>query len=180
MWISVKLFLEVVTKRKSNSWDVRTFSSIVGNVFNSLLTTMNKRLRTSSRTNNQAFNWSKNNFVEFRISQGLKKAFPSPCHPIHQSIPQDLFWLLQCWNCMCYFQFVPGLQEFKCGHKCRPSLPCKCDRVYLEEWRQHGISVPLPRLLFTDRVKISTELTGENPPLQQMVGNESNETTVSL
>ena len=93
--------------------------------------------------------------------------------------PQDLFWLLQCLNCMCYFQFVPGLQEFKRGHKCRLSLPCKCDRVYPEEWRQHGISVPLPRLLFTDRVKISMERTGESLPLQQMVGNESNETTVS-
>ena len=141
---------------------------------------MNKSLRTSSRTNNQAFNWSKNNFVEIRISQGLKWTFPSPYHLIHQSIPQDLFWLLQCLNCMCYFQFVPGLQEFKCGHKCRLSLPCKCDRVYPEEWRQHGISVPLPRLLFTDRVQISTELTGESLPLQQMVGNESNETSLSL
>ena len=40
--------------------------------------------------------------------------------------------------------------------------------------------MPLPRLLFTDRVKISMERTGESLPLQQMVGNESNETTVSL
>lgn len=141
---------------------------------------MNKSFQNSSRTNNQAFNWSKNNFAEIRISRGLKWAFPSPYHLIHQSISQDLFWLLQCLNCMCYFQFVPGLQEFKCGHKCRPSLPCKCDRVYPEEWRQHEISVPLPRLLFTDRVKISMELTGESLPLQQMVGNESNETSLSL
>ena len=32
MLISVKLYLEVVIKRKSNSWDVRTFLSIVWNV----------------------------------------------------------------------------------------------------------------------------------------------------
>ena len=32
MLISVKLYLEVVIKRKSHSWDVRTFLSIVWNV----------------------------------------------------------------------------------------------------------------------------------------------------
>ena len=81
MWISVKLFLEVVIKRKSNSWDVRTLKSIVWNVIeltrdrlkanknnaeycigatprehnvpSSLLITLNKRLRTSPETNFQ-------------------------------------------------------------------------------------------------------------------------------
>ena len=81
MWISLKLFLEVVIKRKSNSWDVRTLKSIVWNVIeltrdrlkanknnaeycigatprehnvpSSLLITLNKRLRTSPETNFQ-------------------------------------------------------------------------------------------------------------------------------
>ena len=35
MWISLKLFLEIVIKRKSNSWDVRSFWSIVWNVIKS-------------------------------------------------------------------------------------------------------------------------------------------------
>ena len=35
MWISLKLFLEVSVNRKSDSWDVSTFKSIVLNVMKS-------------------------------------------------------------------------------------------------------------------------------------------------
>ena len=35
MWISLKFFLEILIKRKSNSWDVRKFKSIVSNIINS-------------------------------------------------------------------------------------------------------------------------------------------------
>ena len=50
-------------------------------LLNSLLTTLNKSLRTSLETNFrliEAFNWSKNNFGEIvHISQGLNWAFLS-------------------------------------------------------------------------------------------------------
>ena len=86
MWISLKLFLEVVIERKFNSWDVRTFKYIFWKVIKttrdcpkannaeyqhpesinshySFLKTLNKRLRTSSEINC--------NFSEIHISQGL-------------------------------------------------------------------------------------------------------------
>ena len=48
-----------------------------------VLTVLNKSLPTSRETNFrliQAFNWSKNNFGEIHISQGLDWAFPSLSH----------------------------------------------------------------------------------------------------
>ena len=48
------------------------------------MTALNKSLRTSREANNfrliQAFNWSKNNFSEIHISQGLDWVFPSLSH----------------------------------------------------------------------------------------------------
>ena len=80
MWISLKLFLEVVIKRKSNSWDVRTFksspeirSSLQNNAMASVEFSLDKaEQKFVDLSGNQlpinlseAFNWSKNNFGEF-------------------------------------------------------------------------------------------------------------------
>ena len=49
-------------------------------LLNFLLKTLNKSLRISPDTNSQAFNWSRNNFGEIHISQGLDWAFLSLPH----------------------------------------------------------------------------------------------------
>ena len=88
--ISLKVFSEVVVKRKLNSWDVYKFylspeikssKQKMQNICNRdcwilLLPKLNSSLQTSPEPYFrliQAFNWSKNNFGESHISQGLNR-----------------------------------------------------------------------------------------------------------
>lgn len=106
MWILLTLFLEMVIKRKSNSWDFPTFQSIFWNVIkttrdrvkaknaeycdsdtpkehNVLLFSLDstESLRTSPENNLRfilsVYNWSKNSFGEIHVSQGLDWTFLS-------------------------------------------------------------------------------------------------------